>query len=1534
MKKKHKTNKQFLLASLLLFLIYFIDAQSLTRVGSEFQVNTYTTSFQSSESAAMHSDGSFIITWYSNGQDPDGSGGVYAQRYDKNGNVLGSEFRVNVTTTGTQINSDIAMDGSGNFIIVWQDERAGTNSDDIYARRFNSDGTPIDVADFIINTHTTGVQENPKVVMDTDGDFVVVWDGVGSIDGSGVFAALFDENANIQLGGQIQVNTSTPSTQKDPDVAMDSDGNFTVVWDGNGTGDAAGVFRMRYDNTGSTLDGSEVRINSITTDIQESPSIGMNDNGDTIIAWESEAQDGDDDGIFAKRYNNAGTALDVSEFQVNTYTTSYQLHASAAIDEDGDYVIIWRAGDDQDGSGDGIFGQAYLADGTANGDEFQVNTYTNFNQSSPHIGMNESGQFITAYTFVAPIDGSSFCTHAQLFAGGFTYVVNTTNDTDDGTCDLAHCSLREAINLANINGISSINEINFNISGTAPFTIQPNSSLPFLQAKIKLDATTQAAWSLGNVVLDGTNAGFSNGITLEADNINIKGFEIRNFSQNGIRFNSAISNIDILNNAIHSNTQHAVVSPTSTSFSNIKDNYIGTDSNLASALGNGTNGIRGTMLNTLIEGNIIANNAFNGIDLTASSNNRIMDNYIGVNPFTLANMGNLNHGIFISGAGNDTISNNSIAFNGNAGISINNALITENSIFCNTNAIINSSETAPTITTVSQTSITGTSGINRKIEVFQNDTTGCSTTPCQGKTFLGKTTADGSGNWTLNAPYFATLKPLSQITATATSANNTSGFSSCTNLTNDECAAAFDLVVNSAACVGTTTKANNTGATSSTPLPVGTCVSTFNGGDIWFKAILPFSGNMLIRKREGTQIQPVVEAYMGSCGSLTAIDCKQFNSEPNALVIDLPQDSAGNTIYFRVWDDGNDDVGDVVLSAHFLKSNPEKWEICGDPADDEEDNTSVGASRRVANEFVVQYDQDTTGLAANNIELEQSANLKKSCNCSTRTLQLWRTSTPDTVEISIDTALTLQNILQTSYNYIIGEQPCTGLGQRVRFPPNIYTPQMNYTDSVRVAIIDSGVDTKHPLLENAFRQNPTPNKGCLPNDTIGYDFVNGLGVPTDNDGHGTWVNGALVRGFPNDIKLDLMNMKFKEVDDGSLFDAICGIYHAIEEQAGIIILSWNFRSNEFPQIFFDALDEARKNGILVVTAAGNTPENNDNRNKYPSNFDLDNIMTVTSYEADLDGENIRLGHYASFGKNTVDIAALGFLETTDIGDQENPFQLTSVAGTTLAAPLVARTAAIIKGKFPNLNYQHIKDCILSSARKNGSLKDRVVSKGYLDHDQALLCAKEKASMISDACMTSNLMLSVQATADNCNTSSGSLDLVVTNATSPSFLWSTDAITEDINNLYAGNYKVTVTDASGCVLTKTIEVANNCTSLRERYEQIEPATRIVTKNVKNTQNLNTLDLLKLRKKSGFSVIPNPFQEQLQIQLSLEQKEYIILEIYDLKGQLWLQKKNVLDKGQQIIRLDTDHLPQGFFLLHIRTPAISWQQKIIKIEGERN
>ena len=69
------------------------------KVGSEFQVNTYTTGFQYGPAVAMDSRGGFVVIWY-NGGLFDAPGGIAGQKFDRTGAKVGSEFAVNTSTTG------------------------------------------------------------------------------------------------------------------------------------------------------------------------------------------------------------------------------------------------------------------------------------------------------------------------------------------------------------------------------------------------------------------------------------------------------------------------------------------------------------------------------------------------------------------------------------------------------------------------------------------------------------------------------------------------------------------------------------------------------------------------------------------------------------------------------------------------------------------------------------------------------------------------------------------------------------------------------------------------------------------------------------------------------------------------------------------------------------------------------------------------------------------------------------------------------------------------------------------------------------------------------------------------------------------------------------------------------------------------------------------------------------------------------------------------------------------------------------------
>ena len=124
--------------------------------------------------------------------------------------------------------------------------------------------------------------------------------------------------------------------------------------------------------------GSEFRANTYTSSDQIFSSVTALNDGGFVVTWSSDGQDGSGYGIYGQRYAADGTPVG-SEFRANTYTTSDQIYSSVTALNDGGFVVTWSSFG-QDGSGWGIYGQRYAADGTPVGGEFRANTYTSSDQ--------------------------------------------------------------------------------------------------------------------------------------------------------------------------------------------------------------------------------------------------------------------------------------------------------------------------------------------------------------------------------------------------------------------------------------------------------------------------------------------------------------------------------------------------------------------------------------------------------------------------------------------------------------------------------------------------------------------------------------------------------------------------------------------------------------------------------------------------------------------------------------------------------------------------------------------------------------------------------------------------------------------------------------------------------------------------------------------------------------------------------------------------------------------------------------------------
>ena len=188
----------------------------------------------------MGPDGSFVIAWQE-------STNFFAQHY---------------TAAGKTVSGGVAIgSGGGNrTCLLWRWTRRGTSrSPGIKAR--------ISRAAPSSQRHATWqqlslVSTEPKaaIAMQGTGDFAVSWR-----QGEEVVAQRFTATALPKDAAAFVVDTSLAGDQNDPAVAIDSQGNLLVVWSGVGVTDNTGIFSQRYADPPAALRADEVGHNAAAT---------------------------------------------------------------------------------------------------------------------------------------------------------------------------------------------------------------------------------------------------------------------------------------------------------------------------------------------------------------------------------------------------------------------------------------------------------------------------------------------------------------------------------------------------------------------------------------------------------------------------------------------------------------------------------------------------------------------------------------------------------------------------------------------------------------------------------------------------------------------------------------------------------------------------------------------------------------------------------------------------------------------------------------------------------------------------------------------------------------------------------------------------------------------------------------------------------------------------------------------------------------------------------------------------------------------
>lgn len=272
-----------------------------------------------------------------------------------------------------------------------------------------------------------------------------------------------------------------------------------------------------------------------------------------------------------------------------------------------------------------------------------------------------------------------------------------------------------------------------------------------------------------------------------------------------------------------------------------------------------------------------------------------------------------------------------------------------------------------------------------------------------------------------------------------------------------------------------------------------------------------------------------------------------------------------------------------------------------------------------------------------------------------------------------------------------------------------------------IAVIDTGIDYSHPDLAANMWTNPgeipgdgidNDNNGVI-DDVHGYYPGQDSGDPMDGHSHGTHCagtigavgnNGIGVTGVMQDARLMAVKI-FSDSGRTSAVDIVKGINYATQMGADITSNSWGGggRSEAIKGAF-------EASPALHVIAAGNSGYDNDKRDNFPSNYDLDSIVAVAA----TDHNDTKAG-FSQYGATKVDVGAPG----KDVYSTINGGGYASYSGTSMATPHVSGGAGLIMSEYPDASNEEVKARLIYGSDRVDALLDKSVSDGRVNFAASL-----------------------------------------------------------------------------------------------------------------------------------------------------------------------------------------------------------------------
>ncbi|PIZ70590.1 hypothetical protein COY07_06455 [Candidatus Peregrinibacteria bacterium CG_4_10_14_0_2_um_filter_43_11] len=238
---------------------------------------------------------------------------------------------------------DIAMNKNGDIVIVWQEKRG--KDYDVYAVKTHASHNVLE-RPFQVNTYSVNSQKQPQITMNENGDFTVIWESFGQDgSGSGIYGQQFTDKGE-KSGSEFLINTTREHNQNEANISMNNAGEFVVTWLSDlklrGT---RGVFLQKFNATGNLV-GKETRVDTNEYKVKDDyaglskPNVAITNEKKVMVAWQM--MNNETWNIYKRNFDWEGNILDKEQIAVPAKQEGNQMNPAIMAFNETQFFVVWE----------------------------------------------------------------------------------------------------------------------------------------------------------------------------------------------------------------------------------------------------------------------------------------------------------------------------------------------------------------------------------------------------------------------------------------------------------------------------------------------------------------------------------------------------------------------------------------------------------------------------------------------------------------------------------------------------------------------------------------------------------------------------------------------------------------------------------------------------------------------------------------------------------------------------------------------------------------------------------------------------------------------------------------------------------------------------------------------------------------------------------------------------------------------------------------------------------------------------------------